>query len=96
MMLLTTATLITLPTAVTGFTLGTARVIGHAAALRFQTAPGGCLYGAVWLRSAGLFCAWFLGGRCELHHVLDFLRLVELQRQCRDRNTASVGGMDRP
>jgi hypothetical protein len=39
---------------------------------------------------AGLGC-----GR-ELHHVLAFLRLIELQRQGRDRGTASVGCMDRP
>ena len=72
--------------------------VGHPAmeaALRFQTATGGGLYGAVWLRSAGLFRAR-LRRRCELNHVLEFLRLVELQRQRRDRCTASVGGMDRP
>ena len=67
-----------------------------AAALRFQTAPGGGLYGAVWIRSAGLFCAWFLGRRRELHDVLLFLRFVKFQRQRRDRGATRIGGMDRP
>jgi hypothetical protein len=61
MMLSTNVTMFTLPTAATFVTASTApthataRIIGHSAALRFQTAPGGGLYGAVWLRSAGLF-----------------------------------------
>ena len=60
------------------------------AALRFQTAPVGGLYGAVWLRSAGLFCVWSLRRRGELHHVLLLLRLVKIQRQGRDCGTASA------
>ena len=44
----------------------------------------------------GCSAVLFLGRRRELHHVLAFLRLVEFQRQRRDRGTASVGRMDRP
>ena len=67
-----------------------------AAALRFQTAPGGCLYGAVWLRSAVVVCGTVLGCVGELHHVFALLRFVELQRQSRDDGTASIGRVDRP
>ena len=65
------------------------------AAPRFQTAPGGGLYGAVWLRSAGYSAAWFLDCVCELHHVFALLRFVEFQRQRRDRGTARIGRVDR-
>jgi len=95
MMLSTNATVFTLPTTATVVTPGTARVIGHAAALRFQTAPGGGLYEAVWLRSAGVVLPCVLGCVRELHHVFEFLCLVELQRQRRDCGSACIGRVDR-
>jgi hypothetical protein len=43
----------------------------------------------------GCFALWFLSRVRKLYHVLEFLRLVELKGQSRDRGTASVGRMDR-
>jgi hypothetical protein len=65
------------------------------AALRFQTAPGGSLMGRFGFEALGCSSVPFLCRRRELHHVLEFLRLVEFQRQRRDRGSARISRVDR-
>ena len=62
------------------------------AALRFQTAPGGGLYGAVWLRIA------VVGGRRVLVELNDLFLprpLVIFERQAHDLSLLEISQVDR-
>ena len=57
--------------------------------------PAVAFMGRFGFEALGCFAVFLC--RCrERHHVFAFLCFVKLQRQCRDRGTTSVRGMDRP
>ena len=58
--------------------------------------PAVAFMGRFGFEALGCFAVRFLGRVRELHDVLEFLCLVEFQRQRRDRDTASVGSVNRP
>ncbi len=101
MTLLTTITMLTLLTATTGATPSTAPTQGEGAGhrpWRQRSLPNRPRRWPLWGGLASkrwVVLRAVLGRGRELHHVLRFLCFVELQRQRRDRDTASVGSMDR-